>query len=386
MSSHQAQQSTPPARRWGLVLALVGVGLTEVLYGCGGDAAVEQFIETHIGQTEEELLWVNTEGSYTWGDCAPNNSTVTQLNITGTELIQSAGTTDTVRATGTWAVSGASGVTMQYYMDGVLFQTDTMPSQNGANGGWSIEKAVSCTQNNVLTVCATPMTNGNATTCNDRRVCRTFTYGQGMVGIIPNSANVCPSGSSALSIYTDDEDGTNDNVNSRYGWIGATESGANTRLYFCKVCANRFKPLSTSSDYVYHYAVLKLSANCPAGSVEFGKTLDNEDYRNENSYWGDIWPNAQDENYTHLKFCMFRSGSTTMSAFPDLGVAYGVFAGANFHSNYVIPDRGGVFTDDQDGNNGNSYYPAYGTDVFWDASRIVSLDDRNTWFRMVRVK
>lgn len=381
--SHQPNPTPAPlSRRWGLILALAGVGLTEVLYGCGGDAVVEEFIETHIGQTEEDLLWVNTEGSYTWGDCSPNNSTVTQLNINSTGLSQGSGTTDVVTASGTWAVSGASGIRMQYYMDGVLFQTDTL-SQYGSSGGWSIEKAVNCGAANTLMVCATPTTNGHLTTCNDRRVCRTFTFGEGQVGIIPHTANVCPSGAAALSIYTDDEDGSNDNDNTRYGWIGATESGGNTRFHFCKVCANRFKPLSTSADYVHHYAVLKLSANCPAGSVEFSKNIDNEDTRNQNSHTGDISPNTQNSYSTHLRFCLFRGGGTTMSGFPNLGVPYGVFAGNDFHSAYIIPDRGGVYTDDQDGDNANTYSCPSGDCA--DAQRIVS-SGADTWFHMARVK
>jgi hypothetical protein len=63
MSSQQ--QPTAPARRWGLIITLAGVALTEVLYGCGGDAVVESFVKKHIGQTSEALLWGYPDQGYT---------------------------------------------------------------------------------------------------------------------------------------------------------------------------------------------------------------------------------------------------------------------------------------------------------------------------------
>lgn len=55
----------PSAHRWGFIIVLLGVGLTEVLYGCGGEEVVESFVKEHIGQTSEELLWNASEPGYT---------------------------------------------------------------------------------------------------------------------------------------------------------------------------------------------------------------------------------------------------------------------------------------------------------------------------------
>jgi len=58
------QQPNSVVRRLGLILTLVGVGLTEVLYGCGGDAVVESLVKEHIGPTSEDLLWGLSEEGY----------------------------------------------------------------------------------------------------------------------------------------------------------------------------------------------------------------------------------------------------------------------------------------------------------------------------------
>ncbi len=59
------KQTASSKRRMGLILALLGVGLTEVLYGCGGDSVVESFIKTHVGETSENQLWGLSEEGYT---------------------------------------------------------------------------------------------------------------------------------------------------------------------------------------------------------------------------------------------------------------------------------------------------------------------------------
>lgn len=62
---NRQKQAASSSRRMGLILALLGVGLTEVLYGCGGDTLVESFIKTHVGETSESQIWGLSEQSYT---------------------------------------------------------------------------------------------------------------------------------------------------------------------------------------------------------------------------------------------------------------------------------------------------------------------------------
>jgi hypothetical protein len=179
------------------------------------------------------------------------------------------------------------------------------------------------------------------------------------VGVIPNSAG-CPSGSPLITMHMDDED--SNNANSRSGWLGAITSNSNTTFRFCRVDGRQFRPLSTIDTPANHYAVLKLGTTCPAGSTEFQRFFDNQDDRlgapNANSAssssgnLSDIDPNNWRGNTT-LNFCLFKSGSSTMSQFPTLGIRYGVFAAPGFSKSV---SAGRVPTDDEDSNNKNAFY------------------------------
>ncbi|HEX6292208.1 MAG TPA: hypothetical protein VFZ66_23670 [Herpetosiphonaceae bacterium] len=194
------------------------------------------------------------------------------------------------------------------------------------------------------------------------------------VGVIPSTGS-CPTGQ-LVTIHMDDED--NNNANGRGGWIGATTSTNNTTFRFCRVPGSLFRALSTTNQPQRHYAVLKLGSVCPAGSVEFGRYFDNEDNNNQNWSSGPITPNVSTNNTT-LRFCLFRAASTTMSAFPNLGFSYGVFAPASFSQALAT---GYVYTDDEDWWNANGYMAGSG----WisDAQQIVS-GGSNTLIRLARV-
>ncbi len=206
-------------------------------------------------------------------------------------------------------------------------------------------------------------------------------YGKSQdVGVIPASQS-CPTDSELISIYMDDED--SNNANSHSGWIGATNSTSNTRFYFCRTRGDAFKPLTTTSNSSKVYAVLKLGQQCPTGSVEFSRYFDNEDSSNNNSWYAsissNISPNSSTSN-TRLVFCLFTTGSQTMSGFPNLGINYGVFAASNLSG---ALSTGTVHTDDEDSSNNNSYTVDSSYSSL--ATAIVS-SGKNTDIRMARVK
>jgi hypothetical protein len=68
-----------------------------------------------------------------------------------------------------------------------------------------------------------------------------------------------------------------------------------------------------------------------------------------------------------------------MSDFPNLNYTYGVFAAPNF---YKAQATGGIYTDDEDTRNANSYW---GAAPMTDAQRIIS-SGSNTTLNMVKVK
>jgi hypothetical protein len=195
------------------------------------------------------------------------------------------------------------------------------------------------------------------------------------VGIIPATGS-CPNGQGVSTIYMDDED--HNNANGRGGWIGATTSTNNTTFRFCRVSGSLFRALATTNQVQHHYAVLKLGSVCPAGSVEFARAFDNEDHNNQNWASGPIAPNSSTHN-TVLVFCLFRSAATTMSGFPNLGIAYGVFADSTFSQALAT---GYVYTDDEDFWNANGY----AANAAWlvDAQRIIS-GGSNTTLKLARV-
>ena len=164
------------------------------------------------------------------------------------------------------------------------------------------------------------------------------------VGVIPATRS-CPANSEAITIYMDDEDDSN--RNDRGGNIGAIRSTSNTSFFFCRVDGAAFRAFKPSGSVLKPYAVLKLGANCPNGSVPFSRHFDNEDNSNNNSRSGNIFPNVSTSNTT-LVFCLFAPGSgSTMTRFPDLGYSYNVWSS--------VDSLGFIRTDDEDDNNNNTY-------------------------------
>lgn len=230
------------------------------------------------------------------------------------------------------------------------------------------------------------------------------------VGVIPigNGAaegglygTTCPADSSLVTIYMDDEDDSN---RTAWGWSWrlpqdsdpdftyhiarwpAPQVGFNTRMRFCKVNGQSFRPMTTDvNDKARFYALLKLGQTCPNGSAEFSRYFDNEDDGNENSAAGPIAPNVSNVN-TSLKFCFFRTGSSPMSDFPNLGVPYAVFH--DFEGGQPFPydlalGKAKHSSDDEDDSNENSLSPS-GTSSYFDFRAIIA-DGRNTTFDLARV-
>lgn len=199
------------------------------------------------------------------------------------------------------------------------------------------------------------------------------------VGVIPETL-ACPAGVELVRIYMDDEDTSNSNTHS--GWIGATLSGTNTHFAFCRVNGDAFARLVTGEPYV----VLKLDAQCPAGSQAFSRTFDNEDTGNDNSYTGNIYPSTSTKSpsQTTLQFCLFR-GAGAMQSFPDFGFKYGVFSRQGMSRS---KGEGMVFTDDEDTSNGNAYSTSWlqllDPQATQDAKQAIG-DGTNTLLRMARV-
>ena len=195
------------------------------------------------------------------------------------------------------------------------------------------------------------------------------------VGVIPGG-KTCPKGE-LVTFGMDDEDSSNNDGHS--GWIGGFDSTDATTLRFCKVAGAPFTPRTASaSGAARPYAVLKLGRTCPPGAVEFSKYIDNEDDSNNDSWSGDIAPNASTDN-TRLVFCLFRSASSGASTYPDIGIAdYGVLGPA------VSADAqsGWVRSDDEDSSNNDSM--SCGS-VCADAVQTVS-SGSNTTFNLAQAK
>jgi hypothetical protein len=178
---------------------------------------------------------------------------------------------------------------------------------------------------------------------------------QTFVGVIPETAGVCPAGSDYTSFYMDDED--HNNQSSASGWVGAIQVNAGntgTRLGFCRVSGDNFYPVSQP------YGVLSLSESCPTGSAPLGRFFDNEDNNNQNSPdqndrdnpTDPFFPSALGHN-TELVFCSFPPDPSSLHTFPVVGTGYGVFAPSNLPGALAV---GTVHTDDEDSFNVNKYY------------------------------
>jgi hypothetical protein len=170
------------------------------------------------------------------------------------------------------------------------------------------------------------------------------------VGVIP-ATNSCPTLSSTVRFFMDNQDSGNSYVS---GWVGGTsvDSNRNTNFVFCRVDGNRFRSLASYSTGRANYAVLKLGASCPPGSVEFSRYFDNEDSDNKNRYEGDIWPNTVSGYGTELRFCLFKGSTSTSATLPNVGFDYGVFASSSFG---FTSGTGVIYTDDENNNNANRY-------------------------------
>ena len=181
----------------------------------------------------------------------------------------------------------------------------------------------------------------------------------------------------------DDEDSHNANTSS--GWLGAITNVSNTTFKFCRVRGANFKPLSTSTSVSTSYAVLMLGTQCPNSSTEFWRHFDNEDDNQKNSWSaadsGNISPNVSNRN-TDLHFCLFTSGTSTMSSFPSLGVSYGVLAASSFSGSYALA-TGSIHIDDEDSGNENSYSVSSSLASIVQ-SMVSSGSNTNMWFAKVR--
>jgi hypothetical protein len=172
-----------------------------------------------------------------------------------------------------------------------------------------------------------------------------------LVGVIRG-----PAGCGSMSehdVFFDNEDSRN--ANGRGGWIGATDSGGNTLLRLCGVEGQRFEAAAALGA---RFAVVALANICPAGFTRFDRYHDNED--NRPASW-DTAPTGSPTRTvgsgkdTNMAFCVATGSSTAVpnSAFPNLGVSYGVFGGRTFSLSSWAFDRGYISMDDEDDSNQN---------------------------------
>jgi hypothetical protein len=189
------------------------------------------------------------------------------------------------------------------------------------------------------------------------------------IGVIPDTTNNCPSGSERITIQMDDEDTPPLNINEkRSGWIGRWTSSSQvspnkneqdltyTRMVFCRVSSNGFKNLSAQSDNRHNYMVLKLSPNCPDGSVDWYRYFDNEDGTNKNDSTGRIDPSSKNQFGTTLRFCHFKGSpaGNIAAELPALSFTYGVLANPQFVTQgHHGTEIGWIYSDDEDNGNKN---------------------------------
>jgi hypothetical protein len=179
------------------------------------------------------------------------------------------------------------------------------------------------------------------------------------VGVLAPAGMNCPNEHVTLELENEREG----NWNQHEGWMGATTQDQSfTIFHFCRADGRSFRP-AYGTNTALNYAVLKLGATCPAGSVELERYFDNEDRPRSCPSWpwacaggdtvtiGDITPNSYSGNNLHMKLCMFRSSTAgSSSPLPPLGIPYGVFAAPTFPG---ALDSGRIFTDDEDDDNAN---------------------------------
>jgi hypothetical protein len=175
------------------------------------------------------------------------------------------------------------------------------------------------------------------------------------IGVIPE-VKACPAPSQLVVMAMDDEN--RNNINSRGGWIGATGSTADTIWRYCRLdyaSSMQFRPLpQTGADY--NYAVQNMGVFCPPGATRTGRFHDNQGGSNNNYSTGTVFPSINVLGRNWLTYtCHFRGGNAsagTMSAFPNLGMKYGLFASQYMPAGYAL-QSGRVYQDDEDFNNVN---------------------------------
>ena len=209
----------------------------------------------------------------------------------------------------------------------------------------------------------------------------------GDVGVIPEGTT-CPTNFHLARAYMDCED--SNGLTQQGGWHGAwnvTSRTGGVDMKVCRVPGSLFRPLTSDpTDTSRFYAVLQMGENCPPDSVPFTRRVDNEDSSNGNSVTSDIEPSTvtRSPSNSNLKFCLFRNGATTSSSFPNLGFAYGVFAGN--HPNRL--NSGFVLTDDEDSDNNNATI-AGSENIRLQAEQIILSGGRiasSTRFQMVKAR
>jgi len=172
-----------------------------------------------------------------------------------------------------------------------------------------------------------------------------------LVGVVMSAAGC--GRMSRYEVFLDDED--HKNANDRRGWIGAIVSDKNTLF---RVCATDGRLFTAAANAGANFALVSLSPSCPAGFTRFDRYHDNEDHRPaswDNTPAGSPTVTVGSAKNTNMAFCVATGSNPAVpnSAFPDLGVSYGVFAGKDPKISPWALNRGWVYLDDEDDNNKN---------------------------------
>jgi hypothetical protein len=155
-----------------------------------------------------------------------------------------------------------------------------------------------------------------------------------------------------LYVHMDCED--SGAASSYTGWTGdcLVNSSKNIILRFCVVSGVDFGPTT------HNYAILNLGFNAlPIGVTRVVRLFDNEDTHNKNSATiaGSTVGLVGDCNFyydTQLSFYLYPGDPSYTTPLPNLGFTYGVFGNWASTDN----DKGKIFSDDEDNNNGNELY------------------------------
>jgi hypothetical protein len=217
------------------------------------------------------------------------------------------------------------------------------------------------------------------------------------VAVMPLDAGACPA-DRVFSIYTDDEDDVNESDSTGWEAPGTARRLRNhntrrggTHWTFCKVDGRDFKSLTKfASKTNYFYAVLSVGEQCPNGSVDAVRIMDDEADNNQSSISPAGLANRQ-RNYhngftTVLSFCVFQASTDKMTSFPDLGMRYAVFHDYDAVQPSLFIQKRWVYSDNEDafpaGSGSRTWY--------WNADPaafdMMVSGDPNTMFDIGRVK